>query len=91
MGVDHAQTAVVDGSVDRFADGAAALVQTEVQIGQFEEFFKVCERSVAPVAAIPADERRAICRHEDRRVAANLHATHGVAGMLDELPRGAGD
>ena len=91
MGVDHVQMAFVDGSVDRFADGAAGMVQSGVQIGQFDEVFKVRERRVAPVAAIPADERRAICRHEDRRVAANLHATRGVAGVLDELPRGAGD
>ena len=91
MGVDHLQMAFVDGSVDRIADGAAGMAQSGAQIGQFDEVFKVRERRVAPVAAIPAYERRAICRHEDRRVAANLHATRGVAGVLDELPRVAGD
>ena len=89
MGVDHVEVPLVDRQVHRLAHRPAAVVEVRAQVGELHEVAEVLDRPVAAAAVQVAHERRAVGRREDRGVAADPHAALRVAGVLDELVRGA--
>ena len=87
MGVHHVEVALVDRDVDRFADGAAGVVQPRRGVRQLDEVLEVDERSVPSTAGEVAHERRAVGRREHDVVAADLDRPIRVAGVLRERAR----
>ena len=87
MGVHHVEVALVDGDVDRFAHGAAGVVQPRRGVRELDEVLEVDERSVPSTAGEVAHERRAVRRREHDVVAADLDRPIRVAGVLRERAR----
>ena len=52
------------------------------EIGELHEIAEILDRAVAPALVEIVDERRAVVGREHRRLAADLHAALGVAGVL---------
>ena len=85
--VDHVEVPLVDGKVDRLADGSTRVVQPRSQVGQLDEVAKVLDRPVAASVVEIADKRRAVRRCEDRVPAPEDDVVRRVAGELRELRR----
>ena len=84
MGMHHVEVALVDRDVHRLADRAARVVHGRREIGHFDEILEVLNGRVAPLALPVADEGRPVDRSKDRRLAADLHGTLGIARVLGE-------
>ena len=90
MGIDHLKVTFWHGQIHRLTNRAARMMQARVHIGQFHEIAKIFDCGVAALAIQITHERRAIDRREDGIIAANLHRTIVVAGILGELRRRSG-
>ena len=86
---------LVDGQIDRLADGAAGMVDEGREIGELHEILEVFDRAVAAALVEIVDEGRTVVGGEDRRFAADDDVALGIARMLHiarrrrraELPR----
>ena len=84
---DHVVVALVDGQVDRLADRPARVVEPRRDVRELHEVAEVLDRPVAATAVEVANERRSVCRSEDRVRAAEHDAALRVPGELGELAR----
>ena len=82
--------ALVDRKVDRFAEGAAAVMERCGHVGQTGEVAEVLDGRVAPSVLEITHERRSVGRGEDEVGIADRDAALGVASVLDEGRRSGG-
>ena len=82
--IDHVEMALVDGHVDRLADGAAGVVHGRRHVGELDQVLEVLELGVAAPLLDVVDEGGPVDRREDRVGAAHLHRALGIARDLGE-------
>ena len=84
---DHVEMTLVDGDVDRLADGSAGMMQPWNGIGELHEGLEIGQRSVAASAREILNERRPVGGREHYGVAADPERARRVARMLDKGAR----
>ena len=82
MRIDHFVVPLVDGQIDRLADGAAGMVDEGREIGELDEILEVFDRAVATALVEIVDEGRTVVGGEDRRIAADDNVSLGIARVL---------
>ena len=80
--IHHVEVALVHRNIDRFANGAAGVVQAGAHIGQLDEILEVFDGRVAATVFDVVDERAAVGRYENGILATDLHVTRRVARVL---------
>ena len=83
----HVEMSLVDGDVDRLADGPARMMQPGNRVGELHEALEIGERPIAPAAREILHERRPVGGREDDGIAAYPERALGIARMLDEGAR----
>ena len=84
--MDHVEVALVDGQIDRFADGASGMVEPGRQVGELDEVAEVLDRAVPSPIVEVTDERRSVRRREDGVPASEHDVVRRIARDLGELP-----
>ena len=88
MRIDHLEMPLVDGQIDRFADGAARMMDERREIGELHEIAEVLDRAIAPTLVEIMHEGRAVVGREDHGVAADDDVARGVPRVLHITGRG---